>query len=131
MENRWRKPHRAAALPNAILGPSECEIYPSTHHAKVVVWTIHYIPTNIVSLAAMRCKANFDATAKLPDCLWLGIARASSRFAKSKRRARSPREPRHCNKMCPFAPTKNAAAAREQIRCKTGARNWITKGQGA
>src|SRR4029077_9440135 len=111
--------------------PSECEIYPSPNHAKVVVWTIHYIPTKIVYPADIRCKANFDATAKFPDCLCLGIARASSRFAKIKRPARWPREPRHCNKMCPFAPTKNAAAAREQVRCKTGARNWITKGQGA
>src|SRR6267154_6794336 len=48
-------------------GPLECEIYPSTNHAKVVVWTIHYIPTKIVYPADMRCKANFDATAKLAD----------------------------------------------------------------
>src|SRR6476660_5021224 len=74
MENRWRKPHRAAALPNAILGPLECEIYPSTNHAKVVVWTIHYIPTKIVYPADMRCKANFAPTATLPDCLRPGIA---------------------------------------------------------
>jgi hypothetical protein len=63
---------RDAALPNAILGPSECEIYPSTNHAKVVVWTIHYIPTKIVYPADMRCKANFDATAKLPDAPGFG-----------------------------------------------------------
>ena len=47
-------------------GPLECEIYPSTNHAKVVVWTIHYVPTKIVYPADMRCKAHFDATAKLP-----------------------------------------------------------------
>ena len=63
---------RDAALPNTILGPSECEIYPSTNHAKVVVWTIHYIPTKIVYPADMRCKANFDATAKLPDAPGFG-----------------------------------------------------------
>src|SRR4026208_55262 len=52
--------------------PSECEIYPSTNHAKVVVWTIHYIPTKIIDPTDMRRNANFDATAKLPDCLRLG-----------------------------------------------------------
>jgi hypothetical protein len=37
-------------------GPLECEIYSSTNHAKVVVWTIHYIPTKIVYPADMRVR---------------------------------------------------------------------------
>jgi hypothetical protein len=111
-----------AALPNAILGPLECEIYPSTNHAKVVVWTIHYIPTKIVYPAAMRCKANFDATAKLPDCLRLGttLMGAKSGLVNGAGNGRF-------NQTCLFAAAKYAAATCEYVGCQTGAGNWITK----
>ena len=53
-------------------GLSECEGKTTSNHAKVVVWTIHYIPTKIVYPAEMRCKAHFDATAKLPHAPGFG-----------------------------------------------------------
>src|SRR6266567_2707377 len=105
---------RDAALPNAILGPLECEIYPSTNHAKVVVWTIHYIPTKIVYPADMRCQANFDASAKLADSpRFTGLFSPNSSHAN---RGETARTGVFCGEFRLFAAAKNAATTCEDVR---------------
>ena len=52
----------------------EREVHAAAHHADVIVRPVHHGPTEVVYLADARHDANFDAAAKLANCLGRTIA---------------------------------------------------------
>jgi len=67
----------------------------------------------------MRSDADFDAAPELADCPRFGIGLFG------------PNDSVVHHNVRPFATAKDAAAASEDVRCKTGARDWITQRESA
>ena len=102
-----------AALANTILGLLEREINPGADHAKVVVRSVHKIPTEIADPANVRGHANFHAAADLADCSRLGTGLFSANDSIVH------------NNVRPFAPTKDSAASTKNVGREARAPNWV------
>src|SRR4029453_131880 len=113
VQKKRRPKLRTPLLANAILCPLEREINPSANHAKVVLRSVHKVPTEIADPANVRGEPNFHAAADLADCPGLGTGLFSANDSVIHNNIRL------------FAATKDSAAPTENVRRETRAGNRV------
>src|SRR5262249_2220694 len=107
------------ALAKGILDPLEREINPGANHAKVVLWPVHKIPTEITDPANVRSKTNFHAATDLADCPRLGAGLLSANDSVVYDNVRL------------FAATKDSSATAKNVRRESRALDRVAQRQRA